>query len=783
MNRTTITKVLSISLSLALGVSSIPVPAGALGPVGPVAPSFVERLTPPAQFGYVSSSYAPNGEDKPRLIVIADLHGHMGVQHNIMSMLEFFTNGLSGNSEGKVQPVTPIFLEGGWKPHLEEPLQSVKNPKARAVLADYLLNKSELAAGQAFSERHPGATNFTLTGVENQNEYEANRQRFAQTYPMRKAVLLALAHQEETVRTLEGDLENSKFEKFRDMREDYLKGTMPANRYARVLRREAASLGITSGFMTILKNSDTASDGDLEVALTEINRLVLEALSSARPVTSYLRPAMTNEERIRKNLALIEGNMDLLKRVVGEQLTPDEVGMAYAKLPELIEVATVLLANEKLSFDIGESLRKSLEFYPLAFMRDESLVSNSLAALAKDPTHPQTGILIAGGFHTGSISTYLREHGIAHMVIDPMINRELTAEEQLNYVKRVCLDHVTPSEMIYDLSRPQNAQILSNPLALPINTLTTPPIDPKKGNTFSLQLLDNLATTAEQLQSGAIAKQLSSLVDAAQTVAARLSRPVGSNQDFVSHGTEADLVADEINSIRQGLKDDAKIHTIDVQIVPNGTLHDDEGQNVPGRATWDTVKGYGKIQIEEGALKSKQLGRVVRHEAIHILNPEARETGREGEVPAVIRDIALNAGRRATADAIDAAASVGVTLATVVPAKVALESLKNAEDRISDDVYNKTAADLAAKDVVTVGEIMAIMVTHYMVGPDMSNPVIRDAVLEIAQETGVPIPMAEAAVRVEVQRSLTGSNSFSKDQKARAEGSILTKLGHFLNQV
>src|SRR5882724_8505145 len=122
MNRETMTKVFSTTLSLALMISSVPLPAAAAGPVGP---AFLAGLTPPERFGYVASSYAPNNEATPRLIVISDLHGHLEVQRHIMGILDHLTSYLRKPGTAAVNKPTPIFVEGGWEPGLEEPLRLV----------------------------------------------------------------------------------------------------------------------------------------------------------------------------------------------------------------------------------------------------------------------------------------------------------------------------------------------------------------------------------------------------------------------------------------------------------------------------------------------------------------------------------------------------------------------------------------------------------------------------------------------------------------------------------
>src|SRR5262245_44772470 len=89
-------KVLSISLSVAVGLSSMPMPARAVSAIG--APAFADQLAPKASLGYVASSYAPSNEAKPRLVVIADLHAHLDVQRNIMGILEGLLPKLRGDS-------------------------------------------------------------------------------------------------------------------------------------------------------------------------------------------------------------------------------------------------------------------------------------------------------------------------------------------------------------------------------------------------------------------------------------------------------------------------------------------------------------------------------------------------------------------------------------------------------------------------------------------------------------------------------------------------------------
>ena len=87
MRNTISTKSAAVTLSFALVMSSFP--ASAMPAAGTRAPDFVKALTPPDALGLVASSYDAGGAAAPKLIVVADLHGHVDVQHKIIGILVF----------------------------------------------------------------------------------------------------------------------------------------------------------------------------------------------------------------------------------------------------------------------------------------------------------------------------------------------------------------------------------------------------------------------------------------------------------------------------------------------------------------------------------------------------------------------------------------------------------------------------------------------------------------------------------------------------------------------
>jgi hypothetical protein len=435
-------KILSITTSFALLAASYPVYAVAPASV----PGFVKTLTPHERFGSVDSFYEGRGAKMPRLIVVADLHAHVDVQRNLMGILEKLVPTLRGESNKKI----PVFLEGGWRSNLEEPLKGFSHPNVRRFMNEYYLHKAELGGPQAYSEKVAGSNQVTMIGVEDKEEYLVNKAIFAKSYPARKQVLEALKFQEAALRLLEDGVEARTYRKLQSMRQKYNEGRLGSERFAKSLVRLANRYKINDRHVTVLRNLRSADPAQVEIAFAQVYRNVSVKLSENRPWTSFLRAKLPNEDAVRLNLSKVTADMDLLKRLVANQLTPSEVSLAISRIANLEQTAELLLKDQPVAVNAKDVIRQSLEFYPMAVLRDQTLVKNSLKSLESFGTDA-TGILIAGGFHTDAIGKYLKDQRIPYLIIHPNVSRELTTEEQLNYVKRMGNEHVTINELKSDL--------------------------------------------------------------------------------------------------------------------------------------------------------------------------------------------------------------------------------------------------------------------------------------------------------------------------------------------
>jgi hypothetical protein len=443
-----VSQVLSVTLSAALALTSTPWTAFAAGPVGMSAPAFVNAFTPAEKLGYVASSYSPDANAKhPRLVIVSDLHGHVEVQRNIMGIIDKVVNKLRGDGASKA---VPVFVEGGWTSNLEEPLRVVANGNTRTFLREYYLQKAEMSAAQAYSEQVAGSGKVSVIGVEDEKEYKANKAEFAKSYEARRRLLQALELQELSLKKLSNAISNDSFEALHQAREDYFAGRLSSDQYAKLLAHKAIRRKVASSYVETLKNASTANADTLEFALEETYRQVVTSVAAKAPLSAMLQPSLGDDRTLRVQVARSDADLDILKRLVSNQLTPAEVPVAMNRMPALIQLAKALLGKDAEKLNIENVVRESLDFYPYAIMRNESLAKNSIANLDRMGADT-TGILVVGGFHSQAITDYLRAHHISYMEINPTITRDETAQEELNYVKRVCDQHITPKELDNDL--------------------------------------------------------------------------------------------------------------------------------------------------------------------------------------------------------------------------------------------------------------------------------------------------------------------------------------------
>ncbi len=243
------------------------------------------------------------------------------------------------------------------------------------------------------------------------------------------------------------------------------------------------------------------------------DRVVFQAKELAQELKR--RAAKSQEE---KNLAVLEHDLGLLLRLADLQATETEVQAFGPRLNQFIVLAKELVARAGgKSFDADELrqlLLSSIDYYAMALMRNEPMVENTLALM--DPVgaghrpRPQSGsnskgshpmrsnhissnpnfgqarwpaptaprpavaVLVAGGFHTATITELLRQKNISYIVITPMVD-QISDRDHALYVKRLSGDVLTVEEIIQRASKFETAWQRKDldPLALDATALET----------------------------------------------------------------------------------------------------------------------------------------------------------------------------------------------------------------------------------------------------------------------------------------------------------------------
>src|SRR5439155_25984696 len=125
------------------------------------------------------------------------------------------------------------------------------------------------------------------------------------------------------------------FNTLQKLRQGYMAGKITPERYGKQLVRFAQKLGIQNNFVKTIVNMNASKMGDVEMAMAEVHRQINERLAAKRPLSSYFRSGGSHEQHLRQNVAALDSYLDLLKRTLANQLTPDQVSYAFARLPQL----------------------------------------------------------------------------------------------------------------------------------------------------------------------------------------------------------------------------------------------------------------------------------------------------------------------------------------------------------------------------------------------------------------------------------------------------------------
>ena len=202
-------------------------------------------------------------------------------------------------------------------------------------------------------------------------------------------------------------------------------------------------------FYTSLESSANASQVELPEQyphlflyiryVTQSARVAPTALSDElEQLVGRLRAKLTLSPESRQ-LAAVDEQLDLVQKLVGLELSPEEYKTFQALSLEGLCSGWERALNDLLTqhgqprrtFERLAALQAMLptvqQFYQAANDRDQALVDNALAKVRA--SGERTAVLITGGFHAPRISRLLKEEGVGLVVVAPKIGQ--ATDEQL----------------------------------------------------------------------------------------------------------------------------------------------------------------------------------------------------------------------------------------------------------------------------------------------------------------------------------------------------------------
>lgn len=210
---------------------------------------------------------------------------------------------------------------------------------------------------------------------------------------------------------------------------DYRMGRRTHAQYNRYLESLCVSHGIgwdsishLKSYIAYVAQADSIHRDDLLTELSTLERLTQQGL------------AHTPDQR---SLVSLSSDAQLLKKLLGNELSPDEWKTFVARRSDILRfsdrLASVKTANDP-RVDLAAFLIPFERFCSRAMDRNEALAAHLLVKMAE--TKSTTAVLVAGGFHTEGLVSRLKSQGASVLVLTPKIDKPIAESHYLNAFAR-----------------------------------------------------------------------------------------------------------------------------------------------------------------------------------------------------------------------------------------------------------------------------------------------------------------------------------------------------------
>lgn len=429
-------KTLSFTLAFSIVFTSIHLSESAVALASPG----LQRFAPPSSLGHLVETYA--GPDPRTVVLVQDLHINYEAQKHIAGLLEVYAK------KNLLPPF--VAIEGAEGPVDASNLTRFPDPRLRRDLADYFVRKGELTGAGAYTAE--SGNSDLLYGVEKGGYYELQKSLFQKTFESRKALAKEAERLETSLQALKKHEYTRDMRKLEGMYDTYEMGKLTTGEYAQALLSRANAVGLVfdphqyPALEIIRRKQFPEHSFDTP---TFIKSLGCELEQFSLDLRKFVA-----KTHLQRNLVQADYDLNLLKRLLKQQTTEEEVRTVGTHLARFVSTLGDLLEIESGERTrVEQVVRDAMDFYILAAVREKPMFENTLARMGV--TQTSVGVLVAGGFHTAGLKTLLRSRGISYAVIAPVI-KDVKAEDETLYEQRLLDHHVTVEEVLADRAEPES---------------------------------------------------------------------------------------------------------------------------------------------------------------------------------------------------------------------------------------------------------------------------------------------------------------------------------------
>lgn len=433
-----IKRCLAIVLSLCLANQTIGFAEKDL-PVG-------DKLSPPKELGSIISSHLVDSNEM--VILIQDLHANPSVQASIKGLLEYFTRRGFGQS---------LYVEGASGRVDSSLLAALPAGPDKDKICEDLVQSADLTGAEWFAAE--SGNPYMLLGLENDGVYQQHLMAYKESFDDRKALAKVLRESRHTARDHVWTFDNPRLRQIVVNHEAFLDGKRDFLDYFRFISRESRHLRISldSRYPELSRLRGLAAGRIKSNLGFDFSKASVQVTDLSRRVC--LEMAETQIER--NDIELLFG-VDAISKMLSNSITTDEVEWILPEIPSLTK-----RMSEFLSRDVSDVMSSALEFYRLAYERDQSMAQKIYE------TMPSSGTVIAitGGFHSRHIAEILAEHGIGSIIVSPNVQDHTKQDEDL-YVSKLMAQTNT---LAMAINQEQNAIFAKNIVLELHSELKNPP--------------------------------------------------------------------------------------------------------------------------------------------------------------------------------------------------------------------------------------------------------------------------------------------------------------------